>query len=331
VISEWKFQACRRGVMRHLLWCALAVLCAKPGLSQGISEFHKTFSVSLAEPVKLDIELFEGDVEIAYSRKGEVSISAVAQTMDDANIPADFLSTLLSAKAIANRIEVREQFLKEAPHGRIKVAYRIGVPYSTEVHSVIRAGKQKIIGVMGPVTVQTNEGDIQVSYVSKAVVARTGLGNLDLHVIGEHLEAQTGRGKISCSRAAQGLSAETEDGDISLMVVGPSAAAVKHGTGRIDVGGVRGTLVASTDAGDLHVKAVPREDWQLSSRSGTVRVELPPSAGFELHADTASGELSISRADMDKPPERIGHFVQKANGGGKRIQLRTESGRIVVM
>jgi hypothetical protein len=41
--------------------------------------------------------------------------------------------------------------------------------------------------------------------------------------------------------------------------------------------------------------------------------------------------MSISGVDMNKPPERIGHLVQKANGGGKRIQLRTESGRIVVM
>src|SRR5262249_38797165 len=100
--------------------------------------------------------------------------------------------------------------------------------------------------------------------------------------------------------------------------------------GRVDAGGVRGTLVASTDAGDLHVKAVPHDDWHLSSVSGTIRVELPPAAGFEVDANTISGEVSIGRDDLDKRTAGGRHFNQKANGGGKRIELRTEAGRIVI-
>jgi DUF4097 and DUF4098 domain-containing protein YvlB len=149
-------------------------------------------------------------------------------------------------------------------------------------------------------------------------------------VIGEHVDATTGRGNISCSRAAQGVSAETGDGDISLMVVGASEARVKRGTGRIDVGGVRGTLVASTDTGDLHVKAVPHDDWQLSSVSGTVRVELPPAAKFDLNALTESGTFIIGRDDLQKPDAEVRNFTQRVNGGGKRIELRTDAGRIVI-
>ena len=45
------------------------------------------------------------------------------------------------------------------------------------------------------------------------------------------------------------------------MVVGPSKATVKKGTGRIEVGAARGGFMGSTAGGDLHVKAAPHDDW----------------------------------------------------------------------
>jgi DUF4097 and DUF4098 domain-containing protein YvlB len=304
--------------------------CGTSGLAQITPEFHKTLAVSNAEPVNLKIELFQGDLEITYSREGEVSIAALARASDEMNVPSDLFSTWLSVKAVGNQIEIRQQLLGEISHGGIKVGLRIDVPYRTEVHSVVNAGKQTITGLMGPVTAETNDGDIKISYVSKAVVAHAVTGSLNLHVIGEHVEAKTGRGNISCSRAAHGVRAETEDGDVSLMVVGPSEARVKSGAGTIDVGGVRGTLVASTDTGDLHVKAVPHDDWQLNSVSGTVHVELPPAAKFNLNTITNSGTFVTRRDDLQKPDARVRNFTQRVNGGGKRIEVHTESGRIVV-
>ena len=148
--------------------------------------------------------------------------------------------------------------------------------------------------------------------------------------MGGRIEAHTGQGNIICLRAPRGIKAETQDGDISLSVVGASTAIVKSGSGRIDVGGARGTLLISTNAGDLHVKSVPHEDWRLSSKSGTVRVELPPGSSFDLDANSDSGEVVIARDDLDKPTIGDRWLKRKVNRGGKRVQVRTESGRIVV-
>src|SRR5262249_52325426 len=137
------------------------------------------------------------------------------------------------------------------------ISYRIDVPYRTEVQSSLSSGKQTITGVMGPINALADRGDIRISYVAKAVSAETGKGSLFLEVIGERANVAARAGSISCLRIAQGVNAETGDGDISLTVVGPSEARVRQGAGRIDAGGVRGTLIASTDAGDLHVKGVP--------------------------------------------------------------------------
>jgi DUF4097 and DUF4098 domain-containing protein YvlB len=204
------------------------------------------------------------------------------------------------------------------------------VPYRTEVTSRLNRGKQNISGILGPGKLATGKGDIKASYISKGLQAEVDHGNLDLQVIGEHVEAKTGNGNISCTRVAQGVSAETGDGDIIVMVVGPSAAAVKKGTGRIDVGGARSSFVGSTDGGDLHIKALPHDDWQLNSVSGNIRVELAPAAKFELDATTDSGNVLVDREDIAKPDAAVSHLHQRVNGGGKHIEAHTNAGTIVI-
>lgn len=114
------------------------------------------------------------------------------------------------------------------------------------------------------------------------------------------------------------------------MVVGSSRAYVKRWTGRIDVGGARGSLTCSTIQGDLHVKATPHDDWKLNSESGSLRVELPPVAKFEIEVFTNSGDVSIDRDDMERPPVDVRHLHQRVNGGGKRIEIKTNVGNIVI-
>ncbi len=272
------------------------------GAGQVSREFHRTLGVSLAEAVSLQLDLLDGDLRIAYARDGEVSISVSAQSA----------------------------FSIDPDSANLKLAYAIDVPYRTEVHASVGHGKQTITGIMGPVNAEVGDGDVDLSYVSLGVSAQARTGNLSFEVVCGRIEAHTGQGNITCLRAPRGINAETQDGDISLAVVGASTAVVKSGHGRIDAGGVRGELLASTSAGDLHVKAIPHEDWQLSSRSGTVRIELPPASSFDLDAMSDSGGVVIARDDLDKTTVGDRWLKRKANGGGKRVQVRTESGRIVV-
>ncbi len=296
------------------------------GAGQVSREFHRTLGVSLAEAVSLQVDLLDGDLRIAYARDGEVSISVSAQSAF--SIDPESLSTRLVIAQSGDRVEVREQPGADSPN--LKLAYAIDVPYRTEVHASVGHGKQTITGIMGPVNAEVGDGDVDLSYVSLGVSAQARTGNLSFEVVGGRIEAHTGQGNITCLRAPRGINAETQDGDISLAVVGASTAVVKSGHGRIDAGGVRGELLASTSAGDLHVKAIPHEDWQLSSRSGTVRIELPPASCFDLDAMSDSGGVVIARDDLDKTTVGDRWLKRKANGGGKRVQVRTESGRIVV-
>ncbi|HWO02748.1 MAG TPA: DUF4097 family beta strand repeat-containing protein [Blastocatellia bacterium] len=303
---------------------------AQPGSAQSACEFHRTLSVTASDPVTLDVQLTEGELQIGYGRNEQVSVAAIAEVPIGAKADRELLATALAVEQAGNHLRIRRLSSVGPGEGKIKIVVRIDVPYLTEVHSVVDNGKQTITGIMGPVKARTSKGDIKVSYVSKGVLAEAGSGNLDLEVIGERVEARTGNGNISCIRAVQGSSAETEDGDIVLMVVGPSTARVKKGTGRIDLTGARGSFTGSTIEGDLHVKAMPHDDWRLTSASGNIRVELPPSARFEVDATTNLGEVLINRDDIEKSDAEARHLHQKVNGGGKRVEVRTDSGKIVI-
>lgn len=312
---------------------ALAVAlttCAQPSLAQSVPEYHRTLQVTITDPVILDVHLADGELQIAYSRDEQVSIVATARTHAGTKPSEEFLTAPILVEQNGNRVTIRNSTGAGSAERMVRMTCRIDAPYWTEVHSVMDNGKQTVTGIMGPVKAQTGKGDIKVSYVSKGALAEAGSGNLDLEVIGARVEARTGDGDISCIRAIQGVEAETGDGDIVLTVVGPSKATVKKGNGRIEVGGARGGFIGSTAGGELRIRAAPHDNWRLSSVSGSIRIELPPKAMFELNATTNSGEVLIKRDDMESPNANVRNFHQKVNGGGKRIEAHTESGKIMI-
>jgi len=328
-LSQIGLRMARRFAGFVFVACA-AVMDVQFSCAQATAEFHRNLTVSPAQPAMLDVDLSSGDLQIVYGRDGQVSITAIARASADARLEDNFFSGVLAVAQEGNRLTFRD-----APHAAfaeagVNVAYRIDVPYRTEVISTLGRGDQSISGILGPVRAVAHSGDIKVSYVSQGTQAQVDQGNLEIQVIGEHVEAKVGAGNISCTRIRQGVSAETEDGDITLMVVGPSSAKVKNGRGRIDVGGARGSLIASTAEGDLRVKAIPHDEWQITSVSGNIRLEFPPAAKLELAASTSAGEFQIDRDDMTKPAPGLHRFEQKVNGGGKRIEAHTGSGKIVI-
>jgi DUF4097 and DUF4098 domain-containing protein YvlB len=322
-----------RNLVDRFSWLALlAMATAGTNLSyaQATREWGRQYSTRIAEPVIVHVEVEQADLQLAYAREGEVSIFASARVTSGTEIEENYFARRSVIDQSGNQISIRELPGASGSDRNVRMTYRIDVPYRTEVQTHVVQGNQLIMGVEGPVTARSDIGDIKVSYVSHAVTAGAGTGNIDLQVVGARIDARTGTGNISCSRAMQGVSAQTTDGDITLMVVGSSTATIRSGSGRIDAGGIRGTLLASTAAGDLHVKAVPHDDWQLNSLSGNIRVELPPQAGFEVQAITESGDLIVSRDDLEKPSTGARRLDQKANGGGKHIDIRSGTGKIAI-
>jgi DUF4097 and DUF4098 domain-containing protein YvlB len=273
---------------------------------------RQTLDVGLKDPVVLDLAVEWGDVRVTYSRDGELGISVSAYDARGKDISEEFLRRGLIVKQDGPRVQVRS--LPDLfPGATPKVSYQIDVPSRTELRaSIFGTGNLTVIGISGPAVLATAVGNIEVSDVLRARV-----------------EARTGKGRISCTKVRE-VDAETGSGNIVLLEDGPSRAVVKSGFGTIEAAGARGSLAISTDRGDVHVKAVLYDSWQLTSGAGNIRVEMPLKTRFNLDADTVSGVISVERDDIQKPAVEIRELHQPVNGGGSRVSVHTTAGNIVI-
>lgn len=337
----------RRRQFAHMYWIRLRSRFAGPlilfsttafyflgftpvSLAQNKIEVRRTFTVPVAQPLTLDVEIDSGDLQILYGRDGQVSLSGSAKAFGDVELADSFFVSALTVEQQGNNLKIRHAPNPASPQTAIRVHYRIDVPYRTQLIANLKNGDQNISGILGPVQATASKGDIKASYVSSGVKVRTEQGNLDLQVIGEYVEAKTASGNIVCARAAQGISAETGRGDINFIAVGPSQATVVNGTGRIDVEGAFGSFVGSTNAGDVHIRAVPRGNWQLHSATGNIRVELPPDAKFELDATSNSGKLIVDRDDIERRDDVIRYLHHEVKGSSAWIDAHSDSGNIII-
>lgn len=304
-------------IRRFIVRSAVAITALSQGnvasSAERMPEFQRILTTSIEAPVTVSFAVSSGNVTIAYSSDDQVALYAFGKDSNGKYLPEEFFKKKLSIEQKENSISIREITTPGSLVGSLYTTnYRLDVPYRTAIDSTVSgSGNQTLGGIYGPATLVSGAGDIDAQYVRFAPV-----------------HASTGKGNISCSRDF-GVDAETGDGNITLTEDGPSKAVVKSGRGKIEVGGARGSFDGSTDAGILHIKALLTDDWQLKSSSGSIRIELPAQAKFEVEASTDSGQINIEREDMQRPKEEEAHHLhQQVNGGGKHIVVHSSKGSI---
>jgi DUF4097 and DUF4098 domain-containing protein YvlB len=282
--------------------------------SEQIPVFQRILPMDIKEPATLSIAVSGGDVDIAYSHENQIAVYAFGKDAGGKDLPVEFFGKTLFIEQKGNSVSIRDSIGADSLLSSLySINYRVDVPRRTTVDSVVSGiGNQSLLGVTGPAKLASGAGDITAQYVTSAAI-----------------DARTGKGNISCIRVFE-VNAETGEGNITLMEDGNSKAVVKRGRGKIEVGGARGTVDGSTDAGTLHIRAVPWGDWQLKSSSGNIRIELPPKAKVDVEASSGSGEVEVGRDDMQNAGASIHHLHQQVNGGGKHVVARNIRGRISI-
>jgi Putative adhesin len=277
--------------------------------------FKRVVPLAPADHMILDVTVPEGTVNIHYAHAGEIAVAATAKR-DEGEISADFLEKSITVQREGNHLKV--QYAPGAGDSRqdVRLTFNINVPYWLEVNStVVGRGKQSVIGIQGPVKLVSGSGDIDVEY------------------IGSILDATTGHGDIKVIRVGTAARVETGTGNINLKDIGPgSIATVKKGIGKIEMDGVSGTFMGSTDAGDLIAKGQVFDAWDLKSVSGDLRIEIAQEEGngYEIDAATRSGRLSVENEEIELADKDARACHQKIDGGGKLVRARSVSGNILL-
>ncbi|MBV8732391.1 MAG: DUF4097 family beta strand repeat protein [Acidobacteriia bacterium] len=141
--------------------------------------------------------------------------------------------------------------------------------------------------------------------------SRTGSGGQTVEGIQGPVNASTGSGRIRISDIAREVRADTGSGGIELNSIKGRVDA-NAGSGGIRTTNVTGPVTAHTG-------------------SGGVDIQLPANGGFDLHARTGSGRVSVSPPITMESFSSDRHDVRgRIRGGGSLIDVSTGSGGVRV-
>lgn len=273
-----------RSVMLGIIAIALAI-------SSAAAE-KKEFRYSVTPGASLTVVNDYGPVRVRASQGRQVVVTA---TPSSSKVEID-------GSQIANRVEVRTQFLERAGDSEGRVEFEIQVPADTDV--MIRTAT-------GPVQVEGVKGDISVDADTAKVEIRDSDG---------HVRARSVSGAITL--------ANMKDGFVDATSVG-GPVTLNHVCGKnVSINTTGGAIVYTGDfAGG--------GQYSISSHSGTIDVTMPASASVDVTARSVSGSVE-NNFPLNPPahPTRAlamgNSLAGTSNAGASSVHLRTFSGKIRV-
>jgi hypothetical protein len=315
------------------LTLALLLLCTSGLLAQSRMEGSFTRTLKTSGPVDLQVRTGSGRIAIRNGGPGEVQINAMIRAHNSLFGPGNLAERIHRIEANPpleqNGNTIRVGFVRDSDLDRgLSISYEIVTPAETRVTTRSGSGSQSIEGVQGPVEAQTGSGSITIMDVDRQVQASAGSGNIDVNGVRNSVIARTGSGSIRANHVGQ-----------LAAVSGSAAASSSAGAAQLDLqtasGSIRlqdalGRLRAHTASGSIQAAGEPEGSWQLQTGSGSVIVELPHNAGFNLLARTGSGSIRVDHPLSTQGEVNRHMFRGSVRGGGPDLDIRTGSGGIQI-
>jgi DUF4097 and DUF4098 domain-containing protein YvlB len=284
--------------------------------------------VKLGRDGRVSIGNISGDIVVTGGSGDEVSIEAVKHARGDQR---QLESVRVVVDDRAGRVDIRTEYdnSRMFRSNNVSVDYTLTVPSGASVDMKSVSGTIKVTGVRGAVRAESVSGDVTTTDTPKVEAAKSISGNVTLS--GISIDGDLSAGTVSGTVTARGVKAHAlELGSVSGDVVVTdvtcdrlSAKSVSGGfeyTGTITKGGV----------------------YDVNVHSGNIRFVLANAAGFELSANTFSGNI---RSDLPltiggDPRDRDGNSRRRGmsnrsiratfGDGSATLTLRTFSGDIVI-
>jgi DUF4097 and DUF4098 domain-containing protein YvlB len=221
----------------------------------------------------------------------------------------------------AGRVEVRT-----SGPGRHRgwVDYTVTAPPQTMVEVRSVSGDVSVDGIKGEVRVETVSGDVKASGLARksSVKAVSGDVSVAASALDGELIAQSVSGNVVLKQVkGRELNLGSVSGNVTISAGACERALVRSVSGNLDMAG------ALSKGGR----------YELKSHSGTVKLQVDGKTGFEVNADSFSGDI---RADMPLdvksktehtgygPPSRTLRAIYL--DGSAQVELSSFSGTIVI-
>jgi len=302
---------------------------------QGPEQIDKVSqTIKVGEGSGIDLNHLSGDIRVTAGNASEIKIDATKRVRHrDASEGKRLLDALrVDINNFNGRVEVRTIYPRRGSFGNnisASVDYVISVPPGATVALKSISGDISVTNVKGEVRAETVSGDVTITGTPNVALAKTISGDVTARDIGTQtsLVLSTVSGTvIGTGLRVRALEAGTVSGDVRL------------------VGSEIERLEARSLSGNIEFDAPLSKGgrYEFMSHSGSVRLVLSGNTGFELDADTFSGnvrsDLPVTLRQMgrqDEPrrgmPRVSNRAVRGTYGDGSAyLQVRSHSGSVVI-
>ncbi len=305
----------------------LAAARAYQGRNRGPEQTERiSRRVRIGRDGRFAISNISGDITITGGSGDDVSIEAVKRTRGDRG---ELARVGIDVDERPGRVEVRTNYDRNWNNRSVDVSvdYTVTVPSSAAVDAKSVSGTVKVTNVQGAVRAESVSGDVITSSTPRLELAKTVSGDVSLGGV-------------------------TSDGDLSATSVSGSVSAKGLKARGLELGSVSGSLTIADAACDrLDGKTVSGNieyagslakagRYTINSHSGTIRLTLAGDTGFELTANTFSGNIRSDLPITIGGPGRAvggrrfgpGRDIRGTFGDGSAtLAIRTFSGDIVII
>ena len=306
--------------VQKLVVAAAALLVALPAVAQDRRGGEETERISrqfrIGANGRLTLSNISGEIILSAGSGDEVTLEAVKRTR---GARSELASVVIDIDERPGRVDIRTRHTGRSD--RASVDYTVSVPRGAAVDVSSISGNVRARSLQGPLRAQSISGNVIVSESTNVEVAKSISGDVELSgsMPDARLSASTVSGKVTARDVkARGLSLSAISGDVEVNNVEAE---------RLDGKSVSGDFVFAG--------AVARNArYEFNTHSGNVRLALGGSAGFEVFANTFSGniqsDLPVTVNDA-RPRRGPGRSVRAVVGdGGATLTISTFSGDIVI-
>ena len=305
--------------VQKLMIAAVALLVALPAFGQdrrGEETERISRQFKIGANGRLTLANISGEIVLTAGSGDEVTLEAVKRTRGPRS---ELASVVIDIDERPGRVDIRTRHTGRSD--RASVDYTVSVPRNATVDVSSISGNVRARNLQGPLRAQSISGSVTVSDSTNVEVAKSISGDVELSgaMPEARLTASTVSGRVRVRDVkARGLSLSAISGDVDVTNVEAE---------RLDGKSVSGDFVfAGTVARNAR--------YEFSSHSGSVRLTLGGGTGFEVSANTFSGniqsDLPVTVNDQ-RPRRGPGRSVRAVVGdGGASLTVSTFSGDIVI-
>jgi len=260
---------------------------------------QKTFDVT--GPIKVEIELASGDIDLDASLEGRAEVELVAHDEESQKLVDAARVEFTNGRLLVDVPQKRSGFSLAIVFGRGGITCRVRCPEGSDVTTRTKSADVRVRGTIGALSASTASGDAGAD-----------------HVLGD-AQMKSASGDLAIARADGGVTAQTASGDIELGVVQGKVSA-NSASGDVTIAEAYGDLDVNTVSGDQVHSAVMRGRVSAQAVSGDVLIGVRRGSKAYLDCSTVSGDTSSELDSIDAAPTDDGPLVE--------IRAKTVSGDI---